>query len=69
MNPSTNQENAHALVLDTILTLLRSIKLDHRPDFRTAGAAIEAHLLQLTARGGSSPTSSSRLAESDAQDP
>jgi hypothetical protein len=41
--------------------------MDHRPDFRRAGAAIEAHLLQLTPLGSSSHPTSSRIAESDAR--
>lgn len=69
MNSSPKQDSPHDVVLHTLLTLLRSIKMDHRPDFRSAGAAIEAHLLQLTPLGSSSRPASSRLAESDARNP
>lgn len=67
MNSSPKQDSPHDVVLHTILTLLHSIKMDHRPDFRRAGAAIEAHLLQLTPLGSSSHPTSSRIAESDAR--
>lgn len=69
MTPSQNKENAHAFVLHTLLTFLRAVKMDHRPDFRRAGAAIEAHLLQFTSLGSSSSPASSRIAESDARNP
>jgi hypothetical protein len=69
MTPSQNKENAHATILHSLLTYLRSMKMANRPDFRAAGAAIEAHLLQLTSLGAPSPPASSRLAESDAQNP
>lgn len=39
------------------------------PVFRSAGAAIEAHLLQFTSLGSSSSPASSRIAESDARNP
>ncbi len=68
MNPSQKQDSPHDLILHALITYLRSMKMATRPDFRTAGAAIEAHLLQLSSLGAPSPTASSRLAESDAQD-
>jgi hypothetical protein len=69
MTPSQNQDSPHDHILKTVFTLLRAVKMDHRPDFRSAGADIEAHLLKLTPLRRSSPPASSRLAESDAQDP
>lgn len=69
MNPSQNKENAHATILHALLTYLRAMKMADQPDFRTAGAAIEAHLLQLTPHRDSSYPVSSRLAESDARNP
>jgi len=69
MNPSLNNENAHAFVLHTLLLILRAIKMHQRKDVRTAATAIEAHLLQLTSLGAPSPPASFRIAESDAQNP
>ena len=69
MNSSPKQDSPHDVVLHTLLTFLRAVKMDPRKDFRTAGAAIEAHLLQLTSLGCSSFPAASRIAESDARNP
>jgi hypothetical protein len=69
MTPSQNKENAHSIILHALLTYLRSMKMADRQDFRRAGAAIEAHLLQFTSLGSSSSPASSRIAESDARNP
>ena len=69
MQPSKNQENPHEVILDTLLTILRSLRMSDRPEYRAAGAAIEADLIRLTRHGGATASPHVCLQESEEPNP